>query len=164
MRCWNARAFKADGLDGIIVAEPMAGLLAPERCEIFSSRYVARLVDAVQDQGFSVILHNCGRTTRLVGSMAGTGAHGLHFGNAVNMRDIAPQIPADRLLLGNIDPVGILRQASPEDVACSVTQLLEDMQAYPNFVLSTGCDIPPGTPLENIDAFFQALNRFNGIP
>ena len=159
-----ARAFKADGLDGIIVAEPMAGLLAPERCEIFSSRYVARLVDAVQDQGFSVILHNCGRTTRLVGSMAGTGAHGLHFGNAVNMRDIAPQIPADRLLLGNIDPVGILRQASPEDVACSVTQLLEDMQAYPNFVLSTGCDIPPGTPLENIDAFFQALNRFNGIP
>jgi uroporphyrinogen decarboxylase len=66
--------------------------------------------------------------------------------------------------LGNIDPVGILSQANPEDVARSVTQLLEDMQAYPNFVLSTGCDIPPGTPLENIDAFFQALNRFNGIP
>lgn len=158
-----AKAFKAVGLDGIIVAEPMAGLLSSDRCESFSSRYVELLVDAVQDESFSVILHNCGRTTKLVPSMVATGARGLHFGNAVNMRDIAPQIPEDRLFFGNIDPVGILRQATPDDVTHAVTQLLEDMKPYHNFVLSSGCDIPPGTPLENIDAFFQALEQFNNI-
>jgi uroporphyrinogen decarboxylase len=158
-----AKAFKAVGVEGIIVAEPMAGLLAPERCEDFSSRYVASLVDAVQDDSFTVILHNCGRTTKLVGSLVNTGARGLHFGNAVNMNDIAPHIPEDRLFFGNIDPVGVLRQGTPDDVTRSVTQLLEDMRPYHNFVLSSGCDIPPGTPLENIDAFFYALDQFNSI-
>lgn len=158
-----ARAFKSVGSDGIIVAEPMAGLLSSDRCEAFSSRYVKRLVDAVQDESFSVILHNCGRTTKLVPSMVATGARGLHFGNAVNMCDIAPQIPGDRLFFGNIDPVGILRQATPDDVTHAVTQLLEDMRPYHNFVLSSGCDIPPGTPLENIDALFQVLDQFNNI-
>jgi uroporphyrinogen decarboxylase len=156
-----AKAFKVAGLDGIIVAEPMAGLLAPDRCEAFSSRYVARLVDAVQDENFTVILHNCGRTLKLIGSMVDTGARGLHFGNVVNMRDIAPLIPPDRLFFGNIDPVGIFRQGTPDDVTRSATQLLEDMRPYHNFVLSSGCDIPPGTPLENIDSFFQALDEFN---
>lgn len=157
------KAFKAAGLDGIIVAEPMAGLLAPDKCETFSSRYFARLVDAAQDESFTVILHNCGRTHKLVGSLVNTGARGFHFGNAVDLRNIAPLIPPDRLFFGNIDPVGVLQKGTPDDVARSVTQLLEGMRPYRNFVLSSGCDIPPGTPLENIDAFFQALHKFNRI-
>ena len=155
------KAVKAMGVSGIIVAEPMAGLLAPQRCEEFSSRYVAHLVEALQDESFSVILHNCGRTNKLVGSMVNTGALGLHFGNALDLRDIAPLIPKNRLFFGNINPVGVFKQGRPDDVVRSVTQLLEDMRPYRNFVLSSGCDIPPGTPLENIDAFFQALERFN---
>ena len=39
--------------------------------------------------------------------------------------------------------------------------VLEATQSYPNFVLSSGCDTPPHTPSENIDAFFAALNEFN---
>ena len=35
------------------------------------------------------------------------------------------------------------------------------MKQYPNFVLSSGCDTPPHTPMENIDAFFKALDDFN---
>ncbi|MEN6473397.1 MAG: uroporphyrinogen decarboxylase family protein [Syntrophaceae bacterium] len=155
-----AGAFKAPGVDGIIVAEPMAGLLSPEKCETFSSRYVARMVDALQDECFTVILHNCGRTQKLVGSMVNTGAHGLHFGNAVNMREIAPLIPADRLFFGNVDPVGVLRNGTPDDVERTAIQLLEDMQPYDNFILSSGCDLPPGTPLANIDAFFRAFDCF----
>lgn len=31
---------------------------------------------------------------------------------------------------------------------------------YKNFVISSGCDIPPATPWENIDAFFEAVNEF----
>lgn len=31
---------------------------------------------------------------------------------------------------------------------------------YPNFVVSSGCDIPPASPWENIDAFFAAANEY----
>ena len=40
-------------------------------------------------------------------------------------------------------------------------QLLETTRAYPNFVLSSGCDIPPHTSSINIDAFYTALEEFN---
>ena len=33
---------------------------------------------------------------------------------------------------------------------------LREMEPYPNFVLSTGCDLPQETPRENIQAFMDA--------
>jgi uroporphyrinogen decarboxylase len=39
--------------------------------------------------------------------------------------------------------------------------LLDKMRSYPNFVLSSGCDTPPHTPIENINVFFDALNEWN---
>lgn len=156
-----ALAFKNAGANGIIIAEPAAGLLSPEQCEEFSSCYVKKIVDAVQDNRFIVILHNCGNTKNLVPSMVSTGAVGFHFGNAVNMSDIMPQIPWGRIAFGNVDPSGVLKNGSRQEVESKVWELLESTANYKNFVLSSGCDVPPGTPAENIDAFFDTLGKFN---
>jgi len=156
-----AKALKDSGANGIVIAEPAAGLLSPEECAQFSSYYVKEIVNAVQDDNFMVILHNCGNTVKLVESMLSTGAQGFHFGNAVNMLDILPQIPSDKLVMGNIDPVSVIKNGSPEIIKSKVVALLNATSEYPNYVLSSGCDIPPGTPVENIDTFFEALNEFN---
>jgi len=156
-----AEAFKAAGANGILIAEPVAGLMSPKFCDEFSSQYVKKIVDELQDKNFAVILHNCGNTVKLVDSMVSTGATAFHFGNAVKMIDIMPQLPSDRVAFGNIEPAGIFKIGSPEKMKQMVTELLNDMKPYDNFVLSSGCDVPPGTYLENIDAFFEALNEFN---
>jgi uroporphyrinogen decarboxylase len=64
--------------------------------------------------------------------------------------------------MGNIDPAGTLRMGTPEKVKGETRDLLERCAKYPNFVLSSGCDIPPMTPWENIDAFFEASKDFYG--
>ncbi|MDD5603547.1 MAG: uroporphyrinogen decarboxylase family protein [Eubacteriales bacterium] len=150
------KAFKIAGANGVIIAEPSAGLLSPDMCMEFSSVYVKRIVDEVQDDYFKVILHNCGNTVPLVQAMLHTGAAGYHFGNSVDMRDIVPNIPKTKLAMGNIDPVGVIKKGSPATIKAAVKALLEQMSPYVNFILSSGCDIPPGTPLENVDAFFNA--------
>jgi len=155
-----AKAYKAAGTQGIFIAEPAAGLISPAQCEEFSSRYVSRIVAAVQDENFMVVLHNCGNTKKLVPTMLSTGAQGFHFGNAVNMMDIMPQIPEHILAFGNLDPATVFKQGTPEGVKDKTRALLECMSGYRNFVLSSGCDIPPGTPLKNIDAFFTALEEY----
>jgi uroporphyrinogen decarboxylase len=71
------------------------------------------------------------------------------------------QIPSDALVMGNLDPVSIFKMSSPEAVKEATLELLEATRKYPNFILSSGCDIPPQTPFENIDAFYSALNEFN---
>lgn len=156
-----AKAFKAVGANGIIIAEPAAGLLSPEHCEKFSSKYIRRIVEEVQDDYFMVILHNCGNTRNLVPSMIGTGAMAFHFGNAVDMLDIMPQIPWGRIAFGNLDPVSVFKNSTHEDVRVKTWELLEKTFSYKNFILSSGCDIPPGTPVENIEAFFEKLDEFN---
>jgi uroporphyrinogen decarboxylase len=156
-----AMAFKQAGCDGIVIAEPAAGLLAESECDAFSSFYVKQIVDYVQDESFMVILHNCGNTITLVNSMVMTGSAGLHFGNAVDMLDILPQVPSDRLVFGNLDPAGLIKNGTPEVIRTRTLELLNRTDSYNNFILSTGCDVPPGTELENIDAMFNALNEYN---
>ena len=55
-------AIHETGGAGGIMAEPAAGLLSNEDCLQYSSVYVKRIIDAVQDDSFTVILHNCGNT------------------------------------------------------------------------------------------------------
>jgi uroporphyrinogen decarboxylase len=43
-----------------------------------------------------------------------------------------------------------------------VQDLLGKMSPYPNFVLSTGCDLPQETPLANIRAFVEAGRAWRG--
>ena len=159
-----AKAYKAAGAAGIVMAEPVSGLLSPMLEEEFSSPYVKRIVDAVQDESFSVIYHNCGdNVPKMLDSILSTGAAAYHFGNAVDMEeDIIKKVPSDTLVMGNIDPAGILRMGTPEKVREATLALLEKCSKYPNFLLSSGCDIPPMTPWENIDAFFAVSNEYYG--
>lgn len=156
-----AKAFKAAGANGIIIAEPAAGLLSPEMCTNFSSNYLKKIVAEVQDENFMVMLHNCGNTVKLVPSLLSTGAMALHFGNAVDMEDIMPQIPEDRLALGNIDPARVFKNGTVEDMKTTVKNLLLKTANYKNFILSSGCDVPPGTPMENVNAFYDTYKEFS---
>ena len=157
-----AKAYREAGADGIVMAEPVAGLLSPPLEEEFSAPYVKQIVDAVQNDNFIVIYHNCGdNVPKMLESILSTGAAAYHFGNAVDMeKDILQKVPADVVVMGNIDPAGVLRMGTPESVRQATTELLQKCSTYPNFVLSSGCDIPPKTPWENIHAFFAAAESF----
>ncbi|WPX40721.1 uroporphyrinogen decarboxylase family protein [Akkermansia sp. N21116] len=157
-----ALAFKRAGADGVVMAEPMAGLLSPEFGDEFSSRYVKHIVERVQDDDFIVIYHNCGGSAvHMVDSIAGTGAAALHFGNAVDMADVMPQVPPHVLAMGNVDPSGQFREGTPESIRATTVALLGKCAKWPNFMISSGCDIPPSTSWENIRAFFEAVREFD---
>lgn len=158
-----AKAYKAAGADGIMMAEPVSGLLSPSLEEEFSSPYVKQIVDAVQDDGFIVIYHNCGdNTPRMTESILSTGAAAYHFGNSIDMADMMAKFPTDTVVMGNVDPAGVLRQGTPETVRTATLDVMGKCCVYPNFVISSGCDIPPATPWENMDAFFAAVEEYYG--
>jgi uroporphyrinogen decarboxylase len=159
-----ARAYRAAGANGIVMAEPVAGLLSPTLEAEFSSPYVKRIADAVQSEQFLMIYHNCGDNAhRMLDSILQTGCAVYHFGNAMELeRDILSHVPASTVVMGNLDPAGTLRMGTPERVREETLALLRQCSTYPNLVLSSGCDIPPMTPWENLDAFFEASNEFYG--
>jgi uroporphyrinogen decarboxylase len=156
-----ARAFKKAGANGILMAEPAGSLISPAQCAEFSSAYIRKLVEELQDEYLTVILHNCGKTIKHVETMLSTGARAVHFGNAVDLSLIAPRIPPDRLFMGNLDPVSVFMSGSPQDVIDKTSSLLDAMSGYRNFIISSGCDIPPGTPRANFDVFFNTVSVYN---
>lgn len=157
-----AKAYKATGANGVVMAEPLTGLLSPELAETFSEPYVRRIVEAVQDDEFLVIYHNCGGNTVLMAdSILRTGAAAYHFGNAISMADMMPKIPENIIAMGNIAPSDQFLNGTPESVRAATLGLMEALcPKYPNFLISSGCDIPPSTKWENIHAFFQAVTDY----
>lgn len=154
-------ALKKSGSNGVIMAEPAAGLLSDEQCSEFSSSYVRRIIENVQDNTFAVILHNCGNGGNTTKSMVSTGAMGYHFGNCIDMESAIRACPLDALAMGNLDPVSLFRQADSDTMYDKTIELMQKCGGYPNFVISSGCDVPPGIPLANIEAFYKSIEDYD---
>ncbi len=156
-----AKAYRDIGADGLVMAEPASGLLSPALMEEFSTAYVRRVIDAVQREDFAVVYHNCGGSVaKAREQLAGLGAMAYHFGNSVELAEMLAGMPAEALVLGNVDPSGVLCHGTPETVYAETRRVLDACGSYGNFIPSSGCDIPPRTPWENIDAFFAAVGDF----
>lgn len=154
------QAMKDAGANGIMMAEPLAGILSPDMAEEFSVPYVKRIVDALQDDEFAVLYHNCGNSVlSMLEPIFSQGAAAYHFGNAIEMEKVMEQAPADILCMGNIDPAAQFAHGTPESMTAATKELLEKCGTYKNFVPSSGCDIPAHAKWENIQAFFEALKN-----
>ena len=143
------------------MAEPLTGLLSPALAEVFSEPYVKRIVDAVQDDSFIVVYHNCGDNVLLMAdSIFRVGAKAYHFGNAIDMEKMMEKAPGDVPVMGNVDPAGQFMNGTPESIREETNRIMTACGKYPNFVISSGCDIPPASKWENIDAYFAAVSEF----
>jgi len=155
-------ALQNAGADGVIMAEPLAGLLSAAMNTEFSCPYVRRIIEAVQTEHFAVVYHNCGNTvTSLLPDLFSLGAAAYHFGNAVSMREVLSQAPSTVLCMGNVDPASQFASGTVESMRQAVTHLFSECGSAPNFMLSSGCDIPPHANWENIDAFFKAAEAYH---
>jgi uroporphyrinogen decarboxylase len=155
------KAFQTAGAQGLIMAEPAAGLLSPRGLSAYSSAYIRRIAAEVTHENFSILLHNCGAKLLHLSAIQETGLKAFHFGRPMDIVGALGKVPADVVLCGNLDPAGVFVPLPPAEITAKVAQLLADTAAHRNFVLSSGCDLPPHTPLASLDAFYEALTRAN---
>jgi len=148
-----ARALVHAGADILTILEPTASMLSPSQFRDFSGRYVKDIFHS--SESAMTVLHICGDTTRILPEMAATGADGLSVDSAVKLDQAAEDLPGS-VIIGNIDPVRVILNGSPETVSERTMELRVAMKDHPNFILSTGCDLPPDTPSKNILAFMEA--------
>ncbi len=149
-----ARALERAGADLICILEPTASFLSPKLFRQFALPYNREIIETLRAVP---ILHICGNTTHLLDGMVETGAHGLSLGPLVDFPAAAQRVPEDVVLIGNLDPVSVLRDMTPNGVYRTTVDLVDSMAAHPNFIVASGCDLPMDTPLENIHAMVDAV-------
>lgn len=153
--------YKKVGAHGVVIAEPLAGILSPRYAASFSEPYMKKIVRAVKDEDFFVIYHNCGdAAAKMKESIFAMGCDGYHFGNSTNLQEILEYFPKNVLIMGNVDPVGQFTSGTEESIHNEVTEILNKYGHYPNFIISSGCDIPHGANWKNVEAFFKAVKEY----
>lgn len=153
------KAFKTAGADGVVLAEPAAGLLSPSLAEEFSMPCVKRIFDETNSGDFITCYHNCGNAANDMLDMIGKlGADIIHFGNAINMKNALETLPRDTVVMGNVNPV-LFRTGTPDEIRAEVQRVYDECSEYDNFMISTGCDVPAASSWDNINAYSEKVNE-----
>lgn len=149
------RAARQAGVRLFIISEPSAILLSSRRFDDLVTPSLRRIF---HDLDAWKALHICGDTTHLLERMLACGAECLSLDQLVDIAAVAPKFPPDMVICGNLDPVAVLRDGTPDGVRAATEKQLRQMQSYPNFMVSFGCDCPPDTPVENLRAVTAAVH------
>ncbi len=151
-----ARAQIAVGADMVGVGDAAASLISPEMYVEHVLPWEKKLIDGIHDAGATVKLHICGNITNTIERMADTGADVIDIDWMVPLAEARRAVGDDITLCGNFDPSGVLFQGTPQTVAEAARKCLA--LGGKRFILMPGCEVPPGTPPENLKAFCPGAN------
>jgi MtaA/CmuA family methyltransferase len=157
-----ARAQIEAGADIIGVGDAAASLIGPRRYAQLVVPYERQLIRAIQEAGAKARLHICGNTRKLLADMGKVGADVIDLDFFSPMAEARAAMGPDQVLLGNLDPVRVVRDGTPEVVKSALEQCFEE--AGPRYVVGAGCEIPRGTPPANVRAFSEFARGRLGSP
>lgn len=149
-----ARAQVRAGADIIGLGDAICSQISPQMYAQFALPYEQRIFAAVHQEHAIARLHICGNTTHLLSHMARSGADILDLDWMVDLEHAAAALEGPALC-GNFDPVSVMLQGNPERVRRAVWRCLES--AGSRSFSAAGCEIPDGTPHDNLLAQAQAL-------
>lgn len=155
-----SRAQIEAGADIIGLGDAVASQISPRMYRNFALPYEQRIFQAIREMGALPRLHICGDTTRILADMASSGAAMIDvdfmvdYHKATQIFDSSPWNPA---VCGNIPPVSVFYQGDPTAVRAAAWNCLE--VGGRRCFLAGGCEIPDGTPHENLIAYHQAIRE-----
>jgi MtaA/CmuA family methyltransferase len=148
-----ARAQIRAGADIIGVGDAAASLVGPRVYEKFVWPYEKKLVDGIHAADGRVRLHICGNTRRILPGMGKLGCELLDLDYPVALRQAREVMVPDQVLAGNIEPVGCLRNGTPESVTQAVAKCHNE--AGPRYIVAAGCEVVRDTPIKNLRALCE---------
>ena len=138
------------GADVIGVGDAAASLVGPEIYEEFVWPYEKKLVDGIHAMGGKVRLHICGNIRRILEGVGKLGCDVVDLDSMVPMSEARQKMGPNAILLGNLNPVTVLRNGDPAGVSAAIAEC--HRQAGPRFIVGAGCEVPRDTPPDNLRA------------
>lgn len=145
-----AREQVSAGADVIGIGDAAASLISPQVYNEFVWPYEKKLVEGIQALGCKVRLHICGNTRRLLQGMGKLGCEIVDLDSLATLAEARQQMGPSQVLLGNLNPVTVLRNGDPAGVTAALAEC--HRQAGGRFVVGAGCEVPRDTPPANLRA------------
>jgi MtaA/CmuA family methyltransferase len=143
------------GADTIGIGDAICSQISPSLYHSLILPRQRRLVDGIHAAGGLVRLHICGRITHLLRGIATLGVDILDVDHQVSLEQARQVLGPSVALMGNLDPVSVLLQSTPDAIRAGVRACLR-AAGRPCFI-GAGCEIPLGTPEANLLALCEPL-------
>jgi len=159
-----ARAQVDAGIDIMGIGDAAASLVGPQIYSEFVWPYEKKLIDGVKAMGCAVRLHICGNTRPLLKKIGELGADIVDLDYYSPVAEARAAMSPRQVLLGNIHPVEVLRNGTPQQVRAAVEQCAREGGEY--FIVGAGCEVPRDTPEANVRAMCDVAfaRRFKDAP
>jgi MtaA/CmuA family methyltransferase len=141
------------GADIIGIGDAVASLLGPDIYEEFVWPYEKRLIDGIRDLGGRTRLHICGNIKFALPLIGKLGADIVDVDFPAPLAEARRQMGDFQTLLGNLNPVTIVRGGTPELITDNLARC--QAEAGERYIVAAGCEIPRDTPHENVRAFAE---------
>jgi MtaA/CmuA family methyltransferase len=138
------------GADIIGIGDAAASLIGPHFYREFVFPKEKKLIDGVHALGAKVRLHICGNTRQFLDALGTLGCEIVDLDYLAPIGEGRQQMGPSQVLLGNVNPVAVLREGTPEAVTRAITDCHH--QAGPRFIVGAGCEVPRDTPVDNLRA------------
>ncbi len=153
---------RASGAHGLMLGEATCSpnFISPRLYRRMILPRHREVVAALRQVGWSTLgLHICGDTRPILKDLITTGVDLLDIDYQVPAREASEITEGQVALRGNLDPSRVFRFGSVQDVRDATSALRRTVAGDPRWILSSGCDIPPGTPAEALAAFVETAQR-----
>ena len=141
------------GADLIGIGDAAASLIGPRLYEEFVWPYEKKMVDALHARGVKTRLHICGKTAPILEGMGKLHCSIVDLDSPSPVSEGREKMGPRQVILGNIDPVRVLRAGTPESVYAATGEC--HRQAGEHFIVGAGCEVPRDTPVENLQAMIR---------
>ena len=138
-----------EGAHCIGIGDAFCSQIGPELYNTFAFNRQKKMVDHIHSYGAIAKLHICGNTTAIMPYMIATGADIIDIDHLVpSISDFTALLGPYQVFSGKTDPVSVIQYGSPETI---VNEVFDDLkQAAGRCIISAGCEITPGTTIENM--------------
>ena len=130
-------------------------MISRTQYQTFVYPYHQTLIRRLRERGVLVTVHICGNITNRLDLIVESGAHIVSVDYKVALRDASAATAGRAAFAGNLNPVAVMQQSTPEQVAAVAQAALASVGQDGNYILMPGCDLPPTTPLENVLALIE---------
>lgn len=150
----QAQAEALSAVEGILVLDDLAGFISAKDYLEFAHPYLKEVFDAFP--GTVKMFHNDSNNPTCYRYLPELGIHLFNFTHLQPLDKVRQLVGPRLCLVGNVPPLEVLAQGSPEQVKASARACLQQHPDRAGLILSAGGGTSPGTPAQNIRALVEA--------
>lgn len=147
----------------IVWEDTGTGLYSPEIFRKYIKSPLRKYSEIAHIDKKVILVHSCGLINSLIEDILETGIDGITdiapfpTGN-VDLLDVRNRVGRDFLLTGGIDPTIIISD-DKRLLRESVSELIDRMKPFGNFILGNADAMPANTPLENLEIIYETVEE-----